>query len=59
MAYTAATLCYQLGSISVDPTGALTMSAMVMIVSTGMFAALVFYGRRRVPRLIPLVNLET
>jgi ferrous iron transport protein B len=59
MAYTAATLCYQLGSISVDPTGALAISAMVLIVSAGMFAALVFYGRRRVPRLIPLMNLET
>jgi ferrous iron transport protein B len=58
MAYSAATLCYQLGSIGKDPSGSLTTSALVVLVSAGMFAALVRYGRQRVPRLIPLTNLD-
>jgi ferrous iron transport protein B len=59
LAYTAATLCYQLGSLSTDPTGALITSSVALLVAGGMFALLVFYGRRQTLNLIPLVNLES
>lgn len=59
MAYAAATLCYQLGSISADPAGSLTTAAVVILIAGGMFVALVRFGRHRAPALIPLVNLET
>lgn len=59
MAYTAATLCYQLGILASDPTGALTTIALVLLISGAMFVALIRFGRRRAPILIPLVNLET
>ncbi len=59
LAYSAATLCYQIGSFGSDPSGALLTSLAVVIVAAGMFVALIYYGRRRTPRLIPLVNLET
>ncbi len=59
LAYTAATLCYQLGSLSVDPSGALMTIAMALLVAGGMFVMLIRFGRRQTPTLIPLVNLET
>ena len=59
IAYTAATLCYQLGSFSADPSGALVTSAMAVLMAALMFVLLVYYGRRQTPNLIPLVNLES
>ena len=59
LAYTAATLCYQLGSIAADPAGALITSGLALLAAAGMFALLVYYGRRQTPELIPLVNLES
>ena len=59
LAYSAATLCYQIGTFGNDPSGALLTSLAVLTVAAGMFIALIYYGRRRKPRLIPLVNLET
>jgi len=59
LAYTAATLCYQLGSLSTDPSGALITIALALLAAGGMFALLIAYGRRQTPTLIPLVNLET
>jgi ferrous iron transport protein B len=59
MAYTAAALCYQLGNLSADPGGALTTATIVVVVAGGFFVALIRFGRRRAPPLIPVVNLET
>ncbi len=59
VAYTAATLCYQLGNLSADPTGALVTCALALLAATLMFVLLVRWGRRRAPNLIPLVNLES
>lgn len=58
LAYTAATLCYQLGSMTADPSGALITSAVALLVAGGMFALLILFGRRKTPTLIPLVNLQ-
>jgi ferrous iron transport protein B len=59
LAYTAATLCYQLGNLGADPSGALFTSAAALLAAGGMFVLLVYYGRRQTPKLIPLVNLES
>ena len=58
MAYTCAVLCYQLGSIAVDPVSSLAWSAGVTLAAAGMFFALIKFGQRHAPPLIPLVNLE-
>jgi ferrous iron transport protein B len=58
MAYTSAVLCYQLGSIAVDPISSLVWSASVCLAAAGMFFALIKFGQRHAPPLIPLVNLE-
>jgi ferrous iron transport protein B len=59
LAYTAATLCYQLGSLSADPVGALITIAVALLAAGGMFVLLIRYGRRQAPTLIPLLNLES
>jgi ferrous iron transport protein B len=58
MAYTAAVLCYQIGSLSGNPGGALSTITLVVAVALGLFTALVRYGRRQQPPLIPLVHLD-
>jgi len=59
MAYTAAVVCYQLGNLTADPTGGLITLGVVLAVATALFIALIQWGKRRAPPLIPLVNLET
>jgi ferrous iron transport protein B len=59
LAYTAATLCYQLGNVAADPSAALLTSLVAVLAAGGMFALLVRYGRRQTPNLIPLVNLDS
>jgi ferrous iron transport protein B len=58
MAYSAATLCYQLGNLAADPVGSLVTAAVVAAVAAGLFVGLIQFGRRRAPPLIPLVNLD-
>ena len=59
LAYTAATLCYQLGNLDAEPAGALLTSVAVLLAAGGMFVLLVYYGRRQTPDLIPLVHLDS
>lgn len=59
LAYAAATLCYQIGSFSADPTSALITISAVVLIAGSLFVALIHFGRHRAPPLIPLVNLET
>jgi ferrous iron transport protein B len=59
MAYSAAAICYQLGSLGADPMARLTTAGVVVAVAAAFFVALVRFGRRRAPPLIPVVNLET
>ena len=58
VAYTAAVCCYQLGNVASDPGPALAWIGGTLAAATGMFAALIHYGRRRQMRLIPLVTLD-
>ncbi len=58
MAYSAAVLCYQLGNLSLDTAAALGTMALVAGVAAGLFFALIRFGRRRSPTLIPVVHLD-
>ncbi|MGE0622263.1 MAG: ferrous iron transport protein B [Pseudomonadales bacterium] len=58
MAYSAAVICYQLGNLGTDTMAALGTMAVVAVGAAGLFFALIRFGRRRAPPLIPLVNLD-
>jgi ferrous iron transport protein B len=58
IAYSSAVLCYQLGHIAETPATSLAWAAGVTAAAGTVFAALVFYGRQRQPRLIPLVTID-
>lgn len=62
LAYTCAVLCYQLGGLmtnrSVAAGPALGWSALVISLSVGCFASLVYFGRHRTPPLIPVLRLD-
>ena len=58
LAYSTATLCDQIGSFASQPVSAAITIAATLAASGGMLMALVVFGRRRVPALIPLVNLD-
>jgi len=62
LAYTCAVLSYQLGGLATGATAAagaaLGWSALVVGLSVGCFALLVYFGRHRAPPLIPLLRLD-
>jgi ferrous iron transport protein B len=59
LAYGAAVLCYQLGNLGSDPGAALATMGTVLIPVLALFVALIRFGKRRLPILIPLTNLES
>ena len=59
MAYSAAVVCYQIGTFSADPTAALGWLAFAAALAASGFALLIFWGRRRqASRLISLVEVH-
>jgi ferrous iron transport protein B len=58
VAYAAAVLCYQLGSITETPTTSLLWSAGVGTAAFAAFAGLIRFGQQRQQNLIPLVSLD-
>lgn len=58
VAYSAAVICYQLGSIGDDPQSAIGWIVGTSAGALAAFAALIKLGQRRQSRLIPLVTLD-
>lgn len=59
MAYSAAVVCYQVGTFSAAPGAALGWLAFAAALAAGGFASLIFWGRRRsASRLISLVEVH-
>jgi len=57
-AYAAGVVCYQLGQLATAPAAALGWIAMALTLAAVTGAGLVLWGRRRRPRLIPLVMVD-
>ena len=58
MAYGSAVIVYQLGQIAENPVDALTACALALAAATGILIALIYSGRRRQQRLIPLITVD-
>jgi ferrous iron transport protein B len=58
VAYGAAVLAYQIGTLPEHPTSSIMWIAIIVAVTAGLFAALIYWGKRRAPELIPVKTIS-
>lgn len=58
VAYAAAVICYQMGSIGSDPISALIWIALVTLASGIVFASLIFWGKKKAPEAQGLIPVQ-